>query len=281
MTADVLLSDVAAQRDLDATEARHLIDRMRADVATLGERVTTAYLGRAWVALGYESWDAMTDAEFPGARLRIPREQRSEQVQSLRAAGLSTRAIGSALGVHHDTVASDIKAATVGNPTVDSPTTVRSLDGRNRPAAQPPRPAPAPVVPLADAVARYPELEHYANRPEKAAALANALDRYDDTERTMRREVLGKRIAAEQAGRMNTPDDTAPEAVWHAEQMFASANATARLISQHGTAASFAEALHHTDPLLTQTWQEQFRDLAATCAAIADACTTTTLRRIK
>jgi len=278
VTADVLLSDVAAQRDLDATEARHLIDGMRADVATLGERVTTAYLGRAWVALGYESWDAMTDAEFPGARLRIPREQRAEQVQSLRAAGLSTRAIGSALGVNDRTVRRDLPSAA---NAADEPATVRSLDGRTRPATQPPRPAPAPPVPLADAVARYPELDHYADRPEKVAALANALDRYDDTERTMRREVLGKRIAAEQAGRMNRPDDTAPEAVWHAEQMFASANATARLISQHGTAASFAEALHHTDPLLTQTWQEQFRDLAATCAAIADACTTTTLRRIK
>jgi len=278
MTADVLLSDVAAQRDLDATEARHLIDGMRADVATLGERVTTAYLGRAWVALGYESWDAMTDAEFPGARLRIPREQRAEQVQSLRSAGLSTRAIASALGVNKDTVRRDLPT---GANAPDEPGTVRSLDGRERPASQPPRPAPAPVVPLADAVARYPELEHYANRPEKAAALANALDRYDDTERTMRREVLGKRIAAEQAGRMNTPDDTAPEAVWHAEQIFTSANTTARVISQHGSAGSFAEALHHTDPLLAQTWQEQFRDLAATCAAIADACTNTTLRRIK
>jgi len=146
VTADVLLADVAAQRDLDATEARYLIDGMRADVATLGERVTTAYLGRAWVALGYESWDAMTDAEFEGARLRIPREQRAEQVQSLRSAGLSTRAIGSVLGVDHKTVVNDLRSTGESSP-VDLSTTVRSLDGRDRPASQPPRPVAEPLPP--------------------------------------------------------------------------------------------------------------------------------------
>ncbi len=64
---------------------------------------------------------------------------------------------------------------------------------------------------LADAVTRYPELQHYADdRPEKAVRLAAALDGYSDTERQMRREVLGKRIAAEREGRMpaRAPDLT-------------------------------------------------------------------------
>lgn len=146
MSADAPLAAVVAERDLNEVEARGLVDGMKADVADLGERLGIAYTGRAWVALGYGSWDAMCDAEFPGARLRLPREQRAEQVQSLAAMGLSTRAIGSALGVHHDTVASDLKKATVGNPTVARPSTVQSLDGRTRPASQPPRPEPVHVV---------------------------------------------------------------------------------------------------------------------------------------
>ncbi|MFD7982126.1 hypothetical protein ACFV4M_01935 [Kitasatospora indigofera] len=57
-------------------------------------------------------------------------------------AGMSTRAIGSAVGVHHDTVHRDVQA-TVGNPTVDGHSTVLSLDGRERPAS---RPAPDPYT---------------------------------------------------------------------------------------------------------------------------------------
>ncbi len=148
MSVDRLLSDVVQQRDLNEMEARRLVDGMRADVADLGERIATAYIGRAWIALGYASWDDLCDAEFDGARLRIPREQRAEQVQSLRAAGLSTRAIGSALGVGKSTVERDL--ATV----PDGPVEVQSLDGRTRPSTQPARPQSSP--PAATAIADQP-----------------------------------------------------------------------------------------------------------------------------
>lgn len=141
MTADVLLADVVQQRDLNEVEARALIDGMRVDVAGIDVRIKIAFHGRAWVSLGYSTWDAMCEAEFDGARLRIPREDRAEQVQSLRSAGLSTRAIGSALGLPKSTVADDL--ATARSRTVEQPTEVRSLDGRTRPATKPPRP-PAP-----------------------------------------------------------------------------------------------------------------------------------------
>lgn len=64
MTADLLLSTVVQQRDLNEVEARALVDGIRVDVTDLGERIGTAYLGRAWVALGYPSWDALCEAEF-------------------------------------------------------------------------------------------------------------------------------------------------------------------------------------------------------------------------
>jgi hypothetical protein len=139
VSADTLLADVAAQRDLNEAEARCLVDSIRVDVADIGERVATAYLGRAWMALGYPSWDALCEAEFDGARLRIPREQRAEQVQSLRAAGLSTRAIGTALGVSEGTVRTDLAGAQN-----YAPAPVVGQDGKQYAPTQPPRPQPSP-----------------------------------------------------------------------------------------------------------------------------------------
>ncbi len=136
MTAALLLADVAAQRDLNEVEARTLIDGIRADVSDLDQRIATAYVGRAWIALGYGGWDAMCVAEFDGARLRIPREQRVEQVQSLRAAGLSARAIDAAIGVDESTVRADLRGA--GNPAPAAP--VVGQDGKHYQPTQPPPP---------------------------------------------------------------------------------------------------------------------------------------------
>lgn len=140
MSTDVLLSDIAAKRDLTEVEARGLVDSIRVDIEDVGVRIATAYLGRAWVALDYQSWDAMCTAEFDGARLRVPREQRVEQVQSLRSAGLSTRAIGAALGIDKSTVRRDLPAAPDGARGADAPREpVVGQDGKAYPATQPAR----------------------------------------------------------------------------------------------------------------------------------------------
>lgn len=118
---DVPLQIITADRDMTTDEARKITDAIRNGIADLELTIVKAYQGRAWLALGYESWDAYVTGEFKRAPLPLPREERQAAVQSLRGWGLSTRAIAPVVGVHHDTVASDLS---------ENPTPVIGLDGK-------------------------------------------------------------------------------------------------------------------------------------------------------
>lgn len=124
--------------DLSAAEAREKVDTVKALVSDAWTEVADLYRGRAWLALGYTSWDALCDAEFEGARIRLPREERQAVVGSLREAGLSIRAIAAATGADKDTVLNDLS----GIRTPD-PAPVTGTDGKSYSPIQPPRPAPA------------------------------------------------------------------------------------------------------------------------------------------
>ncbi|MFE1462531.1 hypothetical protein ACFW6M_15720 [Streptomyces nigra] len=110
-----------------------------------------AWETRAWAALDYESWDRYCAEEFDSAlRLRLPREERSAVVTSMRATGMRLRAIESATGVSRETVRRDLSGDTVvppGRGTADpdvlticgtagdhetptKPTAVTGLDGK-------------------------------------------------------------------------------------------------------------------------------------------------------
>ncbi|MGF2946852.1 hypothetical protein [Mycobacterium sp. Lab-001] len=89
---------------IDSTEARALTDRIKVGVEAVWELVKQAYEQRAWLALGYSSWDDYCTREFGTTRLRLPREERAEVVASLRESGLSIRAIASATGLNKETV---------------------------------------------------------------------------------------------------------------------------------------------------------------------------------
>jgi transposase-like protein len=95
-------------------EARSVTTRIRQHLAVAWVEIVKAYDGRAWLVLGYASWDAYCAEEFAGQRIRLPREDRQEVVSSLRESGLSIRAIAAATGADTKTVQSDI-AAGVGN----------------------------------------------------------------------------------------------------------------------------------------------------------------------
>lgn len=90
--------------EISSQDARDLTNRIKAALTFTWDLVKEAYETRAWAALGYDSWDHYTSAEFGASRLRLPAEERREVVASLREAGLSLRAIESATGLGIGTV---------------------------------------------------------------------------------------------------------------------------------------------------------------------------------
>ena len=126
--------------------AREITQAIRDHLKVSWRLIAEAYETRVWEALEYPTWDAYLAGEFGAAPLRVPREQRSEIVGSLRAHGLSTRAIAGAMGVSRETVRRDV-LPTDTDVAVDR---VQSLDGRSRPATQPPRAEPQPAPPRAE-----------------------------------------------------------------------------------------------------------------------------------
>lgn len=95
-----LLVEVTLTRD----EAQAVTERIRNTIDDLVWDLIFAWKGRAWEALGYDSWDAWIDGEFDGIPLALPRARRDTTMQSMKQAGLTTRAIASATGVNQATV---------------------------------------------------------------------------------------------------------------------------------------------------------------------------------
>lgn len=128
--------------DLSAFEARKITDQIKAGVEAVWHLIEQAYTTRAWSALGYSSWDDYCTREFGTSRLRLPREERSEVVASLRESGLSIRAIASATGDSRETIRREL--TTDPNVSVDA----EPITGVNGKTYTPkPRPAtPEPTI---------------------------------------------------------------------------------------------------------------------------------------
>ncbi|SUA80407.1 Uncharacterised protein [Nocardia otitidiscaviarum] len=114
---------------LTAEAAQELTAQIRACVEQVWALIEQAFTARAWVALGYPSWDAYCASEFDRSRLRIPREERAEVVASMREIGMSTRAIAAATGVSKGTVQNDLAAGGQDCP----PGPVTGLDDKQYP----------------------------------------------------------------------------------------------------------------------------------------------------
>jgi hypothetical protein len=105
--------------ELSADKARALTDQIKAGMERIWDLVSRAYCGRAWAALGYESWDDYLDGEFGSVRLQLPREDRTEVVSSMRASGMSIRAIASGTGLSRGTVQRQLSGVPNGTPEDD------------------------------------------------------------------------------------------------------------------------------------------------------------------
>jgi len=99
-----------------AAEARALTDQIKVAVEGTWQLIKHAYMGRAWDALGYSSWDDYCTREFGTSRLRLPREERQEVVSSMREIGMSTRAIASATGQSQRTVVKALSGESKNSP---------------------------------------------------------------------------------------------------------------------------------------------------------------------
>lgn len=107
--------DKSVNRPITKRQARDLTECIKSAAALTWDLIVKAYNERAWAALGYGSWDDYCDAELSGTRLRLPREERSEVVSSLRDSGMSLRAIEAATGVSRPTIIKDLAVAQVVN----------------------------------------------------------------------------------------------------------------------------------------------------------------------
>ena len=115
----------AMLRLLSQREAERLTDQIKFTIESidnglfkLRNLLEEAQSSNVWQMLGFSSWTAYLSSLFEGRPMRLPREERQQLVGYLSGEGMSTRAIAPIVGVHHDTVAQDVKVATpVGNPT--------------------------------------------------------------------------------------------------------------------------------------------------------------------
>ena len=162
--------------DMTTAEARTSVERAMSGLESAAAEIVAQIAGRAWVALGYDTWDVMREAEYGGAAVIVPRTVRSQLSARLASQGLSQQQIGDTLGVTHQTVSNDLRdVANFGNV----PGTRTDSLGREQPRSKPHASAPAPQ-PM-EAVAHYgqpqagyapepPAQPVYPGRPQLAQA---------------------------------------------------------------------------------------------------------------
>ena len=161
-------------------EAEARRDRIKAGLVTLWDDIKAAWRERDWLALGYESWDAMCAAEYR-LGLVLPRSERSEIVADLRQEGMSTRAIAAAVGVNNATVHRDLSGVANATPVVGT-------DGKTY---QPPHLAVVEdeVLPADEWMAREGYSDPADDWTAEEHALCNRLDAGETIVVNMREEV--------------------------------------------------------------------------------------------
>lgn len=217
-----------------------------------------------------------------GGYVRLSIDERREAVKELVDEGHSQREAAEILGVGPATVNRDLNPPVPdGTPEAESasePQAEASVDETPVPGGTP-EPSMSAGERAAELIAEFPELEHYADRPEDLVRLGESLRSYDEPERTNRRENLAKAIAAEQR-QADEPSEPGPDYHRLADDMFRAANAASQAIAAKGGPDTFEQALADADPLTVENWENEFASLHMLCRQIAAACRPK-LRRVK
>jgi len=111
---------------LTCDEARALTDILKAKFDEIAPLILRAYLGQAFKALGYSTWEQYCNGELGGG-ITLPLDARRAVVAELTREGMTTRPIASALGTTQSTVTRDRVSQ---NDSLEIPETVHGADGR-------------------------------------------------------------------------------------------------------------------------------------------------------
>lgn len=115
---------------LNEARVRDSIRVARTHLEAAAEQVVWQVENETWTVLGYDTWDAMREAEYGGAACMVPVEVRPALVFRLRKLGLTQKQIGDTLGVSDVTIHRDLRTST----NVDLlPTTITDSRGREMP----------------------------------------------------------------------------------------------------------------------------------------------------
>jgi hypothetical protein len=126
----------ATLREITYSEVRESIAVARSHGEKFFEQIVWQVENHVWTILGYESWDALREAEYADLGVVAPRADRPELVSRLRRQGLSQQQIGDTLGVSQRTVGSDLNR----NSAIEQPLTSTNARGQERPTTYAPRP---------------------------------------------------------------------------------------------------------------------------------------------
>ena len=134
---------------MSPASAEQVTVQIRSVLDRAWEFIALAYKGRAFLALGYASWDEYVDARFGDLRLAVPREHRTQVVATLAGARMSVRAIAKLLGVGVATVHREMVRATELAPgtsgELEMPVSSLGRDGKSYPRDRRPVPKACPT----------------------------------------------------------------------------------------------------------------------------------------
>lgn len=208
--------DVLEPEVLDASKSRELTRQIKVALEHSYTLIIAAYRGRAWLAMGYSTWDGYCQGEFGNLALQPPREERREVIMSLRDAGMSVRAIAAGTDLSKSMIAREIRLDELGGHSADTGGTdlqafsgvpngtpddressrVVGMDGKSYPAA--------PVMPTVDPAVKFVDVPLSDELLDMAPGAfgINVLSPADLPVRPRRERV---RAAAALTGRMDRP----------------------------------------------------------------------------